>query len=717
MTNHLSANLDRPQVWGRWAEGPEGVAPTRSKSRASALPPTPGKPFSAEHPHKEQKVSSPPPSRGRGQPLHGCWERVKAAPDTPVLWLILAAIILILAAGLRIHRIDYQSLWYDEGVSAGETTLPAAQIVENAAHDIHPPGYYLLLKGWAELAGRSELALRYFSTLMSLVAAALVISIGKKLFDYRAGLIAGLLIAANPFQVWYAQEARMYALLGMVSAASIFLCITVLEHIAAPRRRSWVIFGGYVLINVLGLYTHYTFPFVLLAESLIFLIVWIRHTDKWKSLALWVGMQIGALLVFAPWMPAAYRQITTWPADLGERVGALPLISAVVYGRTLPPESTLNSLIPLLLLAVVGLFPPLDDEESPRGLNYLEKIGLIVLWLLIPVLIPTAMGAIRATNLKFFVPAGLAFYLLVARGIVTGFQIAQPVPGSSRGNAWLVRVVVIILAAAGLFPIWQSMNNLYANPAYARDDYRGLAERIRSEAGEDAAVVLDSPGQAAIFDYYFDGPNVIPLPNDSTEETLADLIATHDRIYAVYYGENEQDPEGIVTRTLSENTFVVSDEWIGSVRLVRYVVPAGASNEMAQASGAVFGESIRLAGYTVSGEALEPGDALAVTLFWEADAPIETRYRVFVHLYKPDGTIATQHDGEPNGSLTPTTVWVPGERVIDNHGMLLPVESAAGTYPLMIGLYDAESGDRLPIEIAGEPVGDRLLLAEIEIGP
>ncbi|MBN1120050.1 MAG: glycosyltransferase family 39 protein [Anaerolineae bacterium] len=638
-------------------------------------------------------------------------------PFPPILFLLLAVLVLILAAGLRLHRIDHQSLWYDEGVSAGETTLPSAQIVENASHDIHPPGYYLLLKGWAGIAGRSELSLRYFSTLASVIAAALVIAIGRKLFDAPTGLIAGALISFNPFQVWYAQEVRMYALLGMVSAASIFLCIRVLEHITAPRRRSWPVFGAYALINVLGLYTHYTFPFVLLAESLVFLIVWIRRGHKWQPLGLWVGIQIAALIVFAPWMPAAYRQITTWPTDLGERVGWLPLISTIVYGRTLPPESMLNSLIPLLLLAIVGLFPPVDDEESPHGLAYIEKIGLIVLWLLIPVLIPTAMGAIRATNLKFFVPAGLTFYLLVGRGIVTGFRIAHPVPGSNHLNAWMVRIVVLILMIAGLFPLWQSLNNLYSDPTYARDDYRGLAERIRSEGGEDATVVLDSPGQAAIFGYYFDGPNVTPLPNASTEETLAGLIAAHDRIYAVYYGENEQDPEGIVARMLSENAFVASDEWIGNVRLVRYVVPAQASNEIAQISGAVFGESIRLAGYTISSESLVPGDALAVTLFWETDAPIEKRYRVFVHLYKPDGTIATQHDGEPNSSLTPTTSWVPGETVIDNHGMLLTGDAAAGVYPLMIGLYDAESGDRLPIELAGEPVGDRLLLVEIEVGP
>jgi hypothetical protein len=49
--------------------------------------------------------------------------------------------------------------------------------------------------------------------------------------------------------------------------------------------------------------------------------------------------------------------------------------------------------------------------------------------------------------------------------------------------------------------------------------------------------------------------------------------------------------------------------------------------------------------------------------------------------------------------------------------MLLPVDSGAGVYPLMIGLYDAESGDRLTIEVNGEQLGDRLLLAEIEVGP
>ena len=76
-----------------------------------------------------------------------------------------------------------------------------------------------------------------------------------------------------------------------------------------------------------------------------------------------------------------------------------------------------------------------------------------------------------------------------------------------------------------------------------------------------------------------------------------------------------------------------------SLRLVTYVVPAQASDRMETPLEAQLGEAIRLEGYTLGDQAASPGEALGVTLFWSAGEPLETRYKVFVHLYGPDGTL------------------------------------------------------------------------------
>ncbi len=637
----------------------------------------------------------------------------------PAARLILVALVLVLAAGLRFARIDHQSLWYDEGNSARAAERPIAQIVRDSAHDIHPPGYYILLAGWQDLTGSSELALRMFSALLGVLSVALVYAIGARLFSRSTGVLAALFAAVNPFQVWYAQEARMYALLGALSAASVLLTASILtipRDMAAGRsslRRAGPAIGAYALVNAAGLYTHYTFPFILLAESLAFLIWLAGRPRRLHALATWALIHLAALALYAPWLPTAYRQLTTWPRVPGESVTLLKLGGAVAYGLTTPPEAVKSGLIPLLILVAVGLFPPL---EIGRGyLSFAERLGLVAAWLLVPVAIPVAMDVVREPYLKFFVPSGLALQVLAARGVVMGVRLSEPVTGAGALSPRLMRVIIAILVLVGLLPIYTGLQNLYTNPDYARDDYRAIAARVMAEAGPSAAVVLDAPNQVEVFTYYYpDGPGVTPLPNDRTEETLNGLLGSYDRIYAVYWGEGEQDPTRQVERVLNARAYIADSDWYGRVRLVTYVVPVGAASGLETPANARFGDTIRLRGYTLSAEALAPGEALAVTLFWQADAPLDRRYKVFVHLYTPGGTIAAQHDGEPDGGLQPTDGWQPGETVADNHGLLIPADAAPGTYPLMVGLYGPD-GVRLPVESAQAQPDSRLLLAEIRV--
>ena len=635
--------------------------------------------------------------------------------------LLLVALILLLGAGLRFYRLDAQSFWNDEGNSARIAERPLSRIIEGAAGDIHPPGYYVLLAGWRTLAGQSEFALRSFSALVSVLAVAVVYAVGARLFGWRVGVIAALLAAVSPFQVYYAQEARMYALLALLSAASIRLTIAVLSlpaRMQAGRfnpRRAAAIGIGYILVNAAGLYTHYLFPMIIVAESLVFLIWLAGRSRRLHGLTVWGLLQGATLLLFAPWLSIAFRQIATWPRGVGGGVDALRLGSTLVYGVTLSPDTARIGLIPLLIVAAVGIFPPLDPDGERHPLRWEERLGLIAGWLLVPPAALAALGALSEPFLKFLLPCNLALGVLVARGAVMGFELGRPLPGASAANAFLTRLVVIILLASGLYPIYAGLRGLYTDPAYARDDYRAIAARILAEAGPEAAVVLDAPNQWEVFTYYYpDGPGVTPLPNDSTGETLEDLLRTHQRIYALFWGEAQQDPDHIVERMLEANAFALSTEWYGGVRLVTYAVPNGAGATEAL-EDVIFGDTIRLVGFTLSDERLSPGEALGVSLFWETDAPLEVRYKVFVHLYAPDGvTIVAQHDSEPNGNLSPTDSWVPGERITDNHGLLLPPDAEPGTYRLMVGLYDFE-GNRLPITRRGLPVGDRLLLAELPV--
>ncbi|MCS7072655.1 MAG: glycosyltransferase family 39 protein, partial [Anaerolinea sp.] len=149
--------------------------------------------------------------------------------------LLLALVALLIAAfGLRTHAIGAQSFWNDEGNSYVQSLRTLPEIAIHAGRDIHPPGYYWLLAIWRVLTGQTEIAYRLFSALASLLTVALIYPIGRHIGGRAVGLLAALLSALNTFQIYYAQEARMYALLGLWSAAS---TLTLLRLIACPTTR------------------------------------------------------------------------------------------------------------------------------------------------------------------------------------------------------------------------------------------------------------------------------------------------------------------------------------------------------------------------------------------------------------------------------------------------------------------------------------------------
>ncbi len=173
----------------------------------------------------------------------------------------------------------------------------------------------------------------------------------------------------------------------------------------------------------------------------------------------------------------------------------------------------------------------------------------------------------------------------------------------------------------------------------------------------------------------------------------------------------------MVESYLSERAFALSSEWYSDVRFVIYAVPPDAGNAAVIPLEARFGESIHLTGYALNAPGpLRPGEALTLTLFWQTDAPISERYKVFVHLVDTAGSITAQHDSEPVGDLRPTDTWQPGERVADNHGLLVPLDAAPGEYQLRVGLYPVDDPTaRLPVEADGESARDFLVVADVEV--
>ncbi len=138
--------------------------------------------------------------------------------------LFISLIVILIAFAVRFHHLGTQSLWNDEGNSLRLAQRSISDLIDAAGRDIHPPGYYLALKGWIALAGESEFSLRALSALAGVLTVAVTMALGRALFSRAAGIMAGLLVALSPFAVYYSQETRMYAPLGLFSVPRVCGC-------------------------------------------------------------------------------------------------------------------------------------------------------------------------------------------------------------------------------------------------------------------------------------------------------------------------------------------------------------------------------------------------------------------------------------------------------------------------------------------------------------
>jgi hypothetical protein len=116
-----------------------------------------------------------------------------------------------------------------------------------------------------------------------------------------------------------------------------------------------------------------------------------------------------------------------------------------------------------------------------------------------------------------------------------------------------------------------------------------------------------------------------------------------------------------------------------------------------------LGPDIRLVGYEMRNP--EPGGDLQLALYWQADAKPDQDYTVFVHVVDESGSMIAQRDNMPQNDALPTTRWPVGQLVDDPHLVTLPPDIAAGTYQVLIGMYEWQTGERLPVHLSN---GDEL---------
>lgn len=162
-------------------------------------------------------------------------------------------------------------------------------------------------------------------------------------------------------------------------------------------------------------------------------------------------------------------------------------------------------------------------------------------------------------------------------------------------------------------------------------------------------------------------------------------------------------------------------------------VPMQADTMPEHAENTLLGASIRLIGFDLSSQdssgrlvrrsdssnpsrlVMNSRQVMALALHWQALAPIDSDYKVFVHIVDEGGNVVAQQDQMPGQNRYPTHIWDAGEKVVDPY--TLPLRLPAGRYVIAAGMYDPESGERLVArDAAGNDLQNRqMVLGQLEI--
>ncbi len=391
-----------------------------------------------------------PPFRASGAVIT---ERVGAAdaPQSRSAIVALGAVI-ALAAVLRFVELGAKSVWSDEAFSiflAKQSWPDFWHIVTSAEANMSL--YYVLLRGWISF-GDAAWWVRLLSALMGVAVVPVVYWIGKEIFSQRAGILAALLLAINPFAIRYSQEARSYSLFVLLVSVS-FLAFF---HCLKQPTRFWSV--CYVLSTALALYAHFFAALVVLVQFVSLATV---PAARRRS-AIKQALQLG--IVIALGLPLLWFVVFR---DRGQLGWAPPVHWRDVYDVFRFMVGSGLKLGIAVIAFFIALTAWIGKCREKRWTMENWSVLVLVLWLFLPIFLTLLISIWKPMYaprfLIFCLPAALLF---VAEGI------------AEIRLAWIRYVLVLALVLGEIGPI----RSYYAETG--QEDWKSaiafLAENVRA---------------------------------------------------------------------------------------------------------------------------------------------------------------------------------------------------------------------------------------------
>jgi len=321
-----------------------------------------------------------------------------------------------------------------------------------------------MLHDWMKAAGQSPIGVRMLPVLLGTATVAMIYLLARRLFDHRVGLAAAAIAAVAPFQIYYSQEARMYALLGLAATAMTYFFVRAW---AGNRRLDWIALSFF---GAMTLYAH-NLGFMFVA-GLDLWIMWTWFTQRrlqnrspegdlhkpkiQNRVRAVILSHLLMLALFAPWLaivPSQFGKIQQ--AYWVEQPGITQLVQTLlIFHFAYDNEALPGWLLPLALLVGVlvltmVLFELVRQRKrrkpaAERG----EWTPIQGSWFLasltfVPILLTFVASQIRPVYIiRALLPSSLAYYVLAA-----GVLAARSVPKAIK---WALLVPSVLIVAVSL---------------------------------------------------------------------------------------------------------------------------------------------------------------------------------------------------------------------------------------------------------------------------
>lgn len=634
--------------------------------------------------------------------------------------LALAAIVAV-ALALRLAGFGSipPGLYHDEAYNG----LDALQVLQGerplwfAANNGREPLFIYLVALSVAALGRTVAAVRAPALLLGLLTVPATAFLGESLFSRRVGLLAAAVTAITFWPLHLSRVGFRAVGLPLTMALALGFLWRGLRH-----GRRWQLAAGGLFYG-LGFYIYLaarSTPLPLLALGLLALWPAARlPRPGWREVAIFAGP---ALLAVAP----LAVHLALQPGMLAGRLGQVSILNPAIShgdpvgtlarhtGRALQALLIRGDRIPRHNLPWRPIFDPALGVAFVAGVIVALRrraAGWFVLLWVGAMLLPTILAE-DAPHFLRAVGVQPVIFILPALGLDSAMRRLAAAGHRAAGLALTGLVLIASLASTG--------------EAYFRRYAHDPAVYYHFEAGstELANAVLeflaDAPAPGARVAYvsqrlWDDWPSLrFLLPEGADVQVVSvddppEPAAAAEALLVAWPFERYQPALALLpsqaTLTVGGDLFERGDLDPEARQLALLFA---ATRHDASAPQAIFERGIGLVEATV-----EPAGAqeLEVRLVWQAGEALSVDYTVFVQVLR-DSSVLGQDDRQPAGGLLPTTLWQPGQQVVDLHRVDLPTPYNPETDRVIVGLYELASMARLPIIASELPVaGDAILVS------